>query len=60
MENIEDIITSGRINNNTENTLAEETSESEYKVVLSAENSWTHTFQDLPKTYQNTQSKDKK
>ena len=49
VENIEDITTSGRINNNTENTLAEETSESEYKVILSAENNWTHTFQDLPK-----------
>ena len=48
VENIEDITTSGETNNNAENTSTEETSENEYKVVLSAENNWTHTFQDLP------------
>ena len=42
VENIDNIIS-------TENTTTEESSESEYKVVLNAQNNWTYTFQDLPK-----------
>ena len=55
VDNIEDIISAESTNNNSENATTEgttestETTESEYKVVLNAENNWTHTFQDLPK-----------
>ena len=49
VENIEDIISTNNINNNSENATTAETTENEYKVVLNTENNWTHTFQDLPK-----------